>query len=346
MRKTYTAYIGTYTYGESQGIYQLSLDTEKEQLMDLNLVAAIEHPPYLNITKDNRFLYAIKKEQDKGGVAAYGLHAPSELTYLNDCLLEGPPPCHLTTDSTGTYLFAASYDAGTVTSYQLLKNGHIDKVLSLIHHTGSGPNKERQENPHIHYVTLTPDEKFLCVVDLGIDQVVIYKINQGYLEFFSKVDFPAGSGPRHMTWHHDGNHAYVLTELSAEVMVLDYHEGRFEIVKIHPVLPPDFTGHNQASAIHFSPDGNHLYTSNRGHDSLAIFKVDPMSGALTFIDHVFTEGEIPRDFQIDPSGEFMLIAHQTSSNILLFKINKDTGYLSRTPVTISIPNPVCIKFLD
>ncbi|MCM0646881.1 lactonase family protein [Clostridium swellfunianum] len=347
MKTKFKAYVGTYTNGESKGIYSFILDTSSQKLDNIRLEAELGNPTYLTITSDNKYLYSVVKSGVAGGVSAYKI-GDEKLCLLNSQLSEGSSPCHVSLTRTNDYLFSANYHKGEVAAYPLDKGGTVAEICSLFIHGGSGPNKARQEKAHAHYAALAPDEKYLCVIDLGIDKLVVYSFNSNKLEKHKEISFKPGCGPRHMAFHPNGKFAYVLTELSAEVAVLNYSktDGTFEILEYISSLPTNFMGENTGSAIHVSQDGNYLYTSNRGHDSIAVFKISQETGKLEVVQHISTEGSGPRDFALTPDGNFLIAANQNSSNLVPFSIDKSTGKLSRVGDIVSLPNPVCIKFIS
>jgi 6-phosphogluconolactonase len=348
--KKHIAYIGTYTTGESKGIYKLTLDSSSGNMEDIKLVAELDNPTYLAIDKSNRYLYATIKKGDEGGVAAFSIHpSTGNLTLINHQLSSGSAPCHISLANNNKYLFSANYHKGLLEAFPLKEDGSIEAASSSVLQSGFGPNKERQEKAHTHYVTLTPDQKYLCATDLGTDELVVSSFKNGSLTKSEELSLhlSPGSGPRHIAFHPNKKYAYILTELSSEVIALEYSEAdsNFKILQYIDALPEDFTGESIGSAIHISPDGKHLYTGNRGHDSIAIFKIAP-SGLLELISHIPTGGNHPRDFEISPDGNFILAANMNSNNILCFSVDKNSGMLSKQGSEINIPNPVCIKFIN
>lgn len=343
------AYVGTYTNGESEGIYSFTINLASGEIANIKLEAKLDNPTYLNITKDNKYLYSVMKAGNMGGVAAFAINGSVDgLKHINHQLGEGSSPCHVSLDNADKYVFSANYHKGEALAFPINREGALSEASALVIHEGSGPNKERQEKPHAHYSSLTPDNKYLCVVDLGIDKLLVYAFNNGTLSKYSELAFKAGSGPRHMEFHPDGKFAYLLTELSSEVVALDYNkeEGTFSILQYISALPADFTQESAGSAVHVSPDGKYLYASNRGHDSIAVFSIDSSTGKLQLIAHTPTEGSGPRDFTIVPDGSLLIAANQNSSNIVPFSVDKNTGTLARIGDIVSISNPVCIKFLN
>lgn len=352
----YVAYVGTYTSGKSEGIYTFNLNTETGSLEKTGEPIKIDNPSYLALDKDRKYLYAALENgsfngEYGGGVAACSIEkGTGKLKLLNSQPTKGMWPCHLCTDSINKHLFVANYKEGTLTVFPVNEDGSINSLSSIISHSGSGPNKERQEKAHVHYVILTPNEEYLCAIDLGIDSIMLYKFDQEQETLTSAkdltVNIKSGSGPRHMEFHKDKKHAYLVNELSSEVAVLKYSpsDSSFEVIQYISTLPEGFDGISTCAAIHISPDGNFLYASNRGDDSIAIFSIDKTTGMLKFITTTSTKGECPRDFRIDPSGKFLFVANQDSNTIVPFEINPSTGLLTPLDSIVSIEKPVCIIF--
>ena len=356
LENRYYAYIGTYTHGKSKGIYVFHFNTITGKLELAGTSSELENPSYLCISKDNRFLYAVMETEvyqgkSGGAVAAYSINKQTGmLGLLNIRPTKGKDPCHLSTDSHNRFLFAANYSDGTLTVFPLEKDGHIGSMSAIIRHKGSGQDKVRQEEPHMHYAALTPDEKYLCAVDLGLDKINVYDFSPNYgcpstAEKLS-VNIKPGSGPRHMEFSPNGNFAYLLTELSSEVVVFKYDStgGGFDHIQTVSTLAADLEASSFCAAIHISPGGEYLYASNRGQDSLALFKTDQDSGMLELISHISTRGKTPRDFAIDPSGRFLLAANQDSDTLVTYAIRPESGKLELSGNTLEIPSPVCIKF--
>jgi 6-phosphogluconolactonase len=346
--KHYTGYIGTYTKGDSEGIYSFTLDTDNRTIVDVKVAAKLENPTYLTISSNNRYLYSVVKEGDTGGLAAFSIKDNGELTAINNQFSEGASPCHVSVDSKNNYVFSANYHKGTVESALLnQEDGSVQPAVSIFKHEGSGPDP-RQEKAHTHYAGVTPDEKYLAVVELGTDALITYKVNDnGTLEKVSLLPIKAGSGPRHLAFHPNGKYAYIMTEFSSEVIALHYNpeNGHFTEIQYISTLPEDFTENNQGSAIHISADGRFVYAGNRGHNSIALFQINQESGELSFVEHTSTEGDWPRDFEIDPSERFIVASNQESSNIVLYSRDEDTGRLTLLQSDITVPHPVCVKFL-
>ncbi|WP_053220148.1 lactonase family protein [Virgibacillus senegalensis] len=340
-------YIGTYTNGDSLGIYSFSLDQSSGEVSILADAAHTEKPTYLTISKDNRYLYSVMQEEKGGGAAAYAIGENGTLSLVNKQVSEGAAPCHISIDRSNKQLVTANYHKGTVDAYTVdPETGAIEPASSSVEHAGSGPH-ERQEKPHVHFSGYTPDEQYVIVVDLGSDTIKTYTINEKKLEEINSFSTKPGSGPRHIVFHPNGKYAYVMTELSNEVIVLAYDQtnGSFTQLQSIYTIPDDFTENSQGSAIHISSDGRFVYAGNRGHDSIALFEVKEDGAALSFVEHYSTEGGWPRDFSLDPSEQYLLASNQNSSNLTLFTRDPETGKLELKQKNVTVPNPVCIKFL-
>ncbi|MDP4164226.1 MAG: lactonase family protein [Bacillota bacterium] len=343
-------YIGTYTKNGSEGIYSFILDMENAKIIDVKAAAKLGNPTYVTVSENNRFLYSVMKDGDKGGVASYAINGNThELQFLNSIVTDGASPCHVSVDRMNHNLFSANYHKGTVESYMINpEDGSLLYASSVIEHQGSGPDF-RQEKAHTHYAEVTPDEKFVAVVELGSDQLITYAIGEdAVLTEVNRLAVRPGSGPRHLTFHPNGKYAYIMTEFSSEVIVANYHakDGSFEEKQSISTLPETFKENNQGSAIHISSNGHFVYAGNRGHNSIAVFSVNPENGELSFVERVSTEGDWPRDFVLDPTEKFLIASNQNSGNIVLYSRDEQTGKLTLLQSDIMIPDPVCIKFLN
>ncbi len=349
MTTKFIGYVGTYTKGDSKGVYSFTFDADSAKITDIKAVANLENPTYVNISKDNQFLYAVMKDGEKGGVASFSINNKSgELTPINKQVLAGSSPCHVSLDSNRKYLFSTNYHKGTVESYLLdPATGSITPPVSMMKHEGSGPDP-RQEKPHTHFAGVTPDEKYVAVSELGTDCLITYQIGiDGSLTEVSRLPLKGGSGPRHLTFHPNKNLAYIMTEFSSEVIVLNYHpeNGHFTEKQYISTLPDDFKENNQGSAIHISSDGRFVYAGNRGHNSIALFSVNEETGELSLIDRISTEGDWPRDFSLDPTEKFIVASNQESNNLVVYARDTETGKLTLLQSDLTVPNPVCVKFL-
>ncbi|MEH7224075.1 lactonase family protein [Bacillus sp. JJ1566] len=344
----FIGYVGTYTKGDSKGIYSFTLDTDGKKIEDVKLVAELENPTYVTVSQDNRFLYSVVKDGESGGVAAYSIEGQTgELKPLNTDVAEGASPCHVSVNKANNQVVTGNYHKGTIELYSVnSETGSIESSLSVVAHEGKGPH-ERQEKPHTHFSGFTPDEKYVVAIDLGIDKLITYKVEDGALKEVSSLSVRPGSGPRHIAFHPNGKHAYIMTEISNEVVALSYDSsnGSFTELQTISTIPEDFTENSQGSAIHISKDGKFVYGGNRGHNSIAVFQVNEATGELTLVEMVSSEGDWPRDFVFDPTEKFIVGSNQESSNLVLYARDEQSGKLSLIDSDITVPYPVCVKFL-
>jgi 6-phosphogluconolactonase len=253
-------------------------------------------------------------------------------------------------DRTGKWLFAANYAGGSLAVFPVHADGSLGAASTFIQHKGSSVDPARQTAPHAHSVYVSPDNRFLLAGDLGLDHVMVYRFDaaKGTLTP-NRPPFAAlapGSGPRHLAFAKDGKFVYVLSEMAATVTAFRYDAGagRLEQTQSISMLPADYTGAKSGAEIFVHPSGKFLYASNRGHDTIAIFRIDPVSGALTAAGQVSTQGKTPRNFAIDPTGGFLLAANQDSGSIVVFRIDQSTGALTPTGDVLKVPAPVCLVF--
>jgi 6-phosphogluconolactonase len=270
---------------------------------------------------------------------------------LNQVPSGGADPCYVSFDQTGKYLMVANYTGGNVSVFPIAPDGRIGLASAFVQHSGSGPNKERQEGPHAHYIATSADNRFAFAVDLGLDEVVVYRFDpaKGSLTPndppFAKL--APGAGPRHLAFHPNGKFAYVLNEVNSTVTAFAYDakNGAFSSLQTLSTIPKDFTAHNDTAEIVVHPSGKFLYASNRGHDSIAEFNIDPVKGTLTLAGDFSTRGKTPRNFALDPTGKVLLAANQESNNIVVFRIDQFTGALAATGQVAQVPAPVDIVFV-
>lgn len=350
-------FVGTYTNGDSRGIYKLVFDHNTGLLDDLQLVAVAENPSFLAIHPSGNWLYAVNElmtyeGEESGAVSAYAI-APQtgELLLLNKQPSLGGAPCHISVDAEGKWVLVANYMGGNVVVYPIEEGGVLGRLASQVNHEGSSVNPKRQEAPHAHSVTLDPENGRAIVADLGLDQLLSYDLNidTGELRPASEphANTEAGAGPRHFAFHPDGNHAFVINELDSTLSSLRYDvpTGGFTVLDTISTLPTDFHGTSYCADLHVSPDGRFVYGSNRGHNSIVITTFDESSGALEAIAFESTRGKTPRNFTLDPTGAFLLVANQNSNSVFVFRVNKETGLLTSTGQRTEVPTPVCLKFV-
>ena len=349
-------YVGTYTGGKSQGIYVSKLNPTTGALAPAEVAAEIKNPSFLAIHPSQKFLYAVSEVSDSagkptGGVSAFAVDSTTGiLKLLNQQSSQGAGPCHLVIDRTGKNALVANYGGGSCASLPIGDDGRLAEASAAIQHKGKSVNPGRQDGPHAHSVNLDPSNRFAFVADLGLDQVLIYRFDaiKGTLAANDPPFAPvaAGSGPRHFAMHPSGKSAYVINEMANTVTVFAFDATRGSLQELQSVstLPPDFKGTSHTAEVVVHPSGKFVYGSNRGHDSLAIFAVDPATGKLTSRGNQSTGGKTPRNFAIDPSGKWLLAENQDSGTIVVLGINPETGALTQTGHSLEVPVPVCVRF--
>ena len=348
--KTYDLIIGSYTSGKAKGISVYRFYTESGRVAYLNEIRDVSNPSYLTVSKDNKFVYAVN-ENDAGEVSSFAFEPKTgALKFINKQSTLGGAPCFVSIDKKQKNLFIANYSGGNIAVLPLNEDGSIAPATQTIRDSGHGPNKDRQEKAHVHTAVLSPDEKYVLYTDLGTDKINITKYKGGKSNPIVPAD-PAfvkvtpGYGPRHLAFSADKKNMYLITEMGSSVVVFDYNNGKPKQKQDVTLLADGFKGTTGAADMHISPDGRFLYATNRGDaNDITIFSVDPETGMLTFVDRRPTNGKGPRNFVIDPTGSFLLIANQNSDSVSIFRIDKNTGKLSETYNRIDIGNPVCLQF--
>lgn len=355
--RRFLVYIGTSSNSAGTGIYVCRFDAEKGELAAPRLAAEIVRPNFIAIHPNGKFLYAVSdsgfSESEKGGcTCAFSIEAGTgNLTFLNKVSSGGDVPCHITIDKIGTCVLVANYSAGTVSAFPIQADGHIANAAIIIQHTGSSVDAERQKSPHPHSITLDADNRFALVADLGLDQLLIYRFNPNSCTLTPHcppwVSLKPGSGPRHIAFHPNCRYVYVINELANTVTAFNYDTAGAVLSEIQTIttIPKDYKGETYTSEIQIHPSGKYLYGSNRGHNSIAIFEIDKDKGVLTMVDIQPCGGKWPRHFGIDPTGKWMLIGNEQSDQISLFGIDSKSGKLTQTGISISVPSPVCIRFM-
>ena len=333
------AYIGTYTNGASEGIYKLCLDTDEGSIEDLSPVARFGNPNYLCIHKNK--LYAVGNPfslDTLGGVASYNIEKDFSLKLTGASLLQGKKPCHVNIIPHKALIISSNYHEKSLNTYSLNEDFDIDKSLSAFYH---------KDNSKMHFASMTPDKRFICAVNLGMDRIELFKIKEdNTLDYIENLSFQCdkGCGPRHIEFSKNGKFAYVICENSSEIIILKYlgHEG-FKLVQYLHVLPNGFGGQNFGSAIKISPCNKFLYVSNRGFNGISAFRINEENGSLCLINHYSSHGSFPRDFEISPCNRFLIIANEKSDNLTLY-LKKEDGTLKLIKNDLFIPSPTCIKF--
>lgn len=340
--------IGTYNEPGTPGIYCYRLNPATGELVGQNSSSEGANPSFLAFHPNGKYLYAVN-ELDNGLVSAFALDARSgQLTLLNRQFSHGSLPCHLSTDRQGKFLLVANYGNGSLAVYPLQADGKIGEAIQTVQHEGSGANPGRQEGPHAHFVTVTADNRFALCCDLGIDKVLVYRLDsdRGQLTLNDEVVLKPGAGPRHLAFHPTGRYAYVINELDSTVAVFAYaaETGSLTGLQTLSTLPEGYTGENTTAEVWVHPSGRFVYGSNRGHDSIVIYAVEEATGQLTLVGHTSTRGKSPRSFIIAPSGTLLLAANQDSNTVTTFRLDPQMGRLSDLKVTVGLPQPVCLLF--
>jgi 6-phosphogluconolactonase len=359
--RKYLVFVGTYTTKtESKGIYEYAFDADTGKLTPMGVAAETRDPSWVAVHPSGKYVYAANEAGKASTVSAFTVDAKSgKLALLNRIPSLGEDPCYLAFDNTGKYLLVANYSSGTIAVFPILADGRLGEHTAFVKDQGTtGPNKKRQEAPHAHWIETTAHNHFVYVADLGLDRVLIYTFDatKGSLtpgEPLNTKDaadrgatLDPGAGPRHVAFAPDGKFMYVLGELQSTVTVFaaDAQETYPRVQQIS-TLPKGFAGRNDAAEIAVHPNGKFLYASNRGHDSIAIFAIDPAKGTVRSVAHVLTGGKEPRHFAIDPSGKYLLAENQLSNNVVVFKIDLATGGLTSTGQVVEAPSPVDLTFL-
>jgi 6-phosphogluconolactonase len=351
-------YAGTYTGGKSKGIYLLRFEPITGQLNMVGLAAESANPSFLALHSYKPWLYAVNEIDDFGGkksgaVSAFAIEPGTKmLRLLNQQPSQGAGPCHLVIDRAGQYVLTANYGGGSVVVLPIRFDGGLGQSTAFFQFEGSSNvNSSRQEAPHAHSVNVDMANRFAAVADLGQDKVLVFRFNpmQGTLRANNppSVSVKPGAGPRHFAFHPNGQFAYVINELNCTVTVFDYNgdSGMLREIETVSTLLEKFKPGYSTAEVQIHPSGRFLYGSNRGHDSIAVFSIDPQSGRLTLRQNQHTEGKTPRNFGIDPSGTYLLAANQDSDTIVVFRIDQLTGRLAPNRTKCDVPRPVCVKFL-
>ena len=351
-------YVGTYTQKGSEGIYVYNFDAETGKLSRLHTVKNVVEPSYLTIDKARKYLYAVNETEEyegkkSGAVSAFAIDQKTgDLRFLNKVPSLGGAPCFITVSENEKYALVANYLGGNVSVFPIEADGKLGASIDLEQHNGTGPNKNRQEAAHAHSINLDDNNRFAIACDLGVDKIFIYEFDarNGKLKpnpNQSVYQTKPGAGPRHFAFHKNGKFAFLINELDTTIssLAFDAKKGTLQEIQTVPTLPENFTGENTCADIHTSPDGKFLYGSNRGHDSIVVYKIDEKTGRLNYVEHASTGGKTPRNFTIAPNGKFLLAANQNSDSIIVFRIDEKSGKLTKTENKAEVSMPVCLKLI-
>ena len=340
-------YAGSYSDKDSTGIYVFEFDMKKGTISKVIHSYKISNPSFLSISNNKKYLFAIGENQE-GSVTSYKIDARSgSLSYLNTQRSGGSGPCHVVTDKNDNWCIIGHYGSGDGSVLPILSDGKMGLPTQTFRHVTD--TTQKSINPRVHSINITPNNKDVFVPDLGLDKILHFTLDSksGFLKPAPNpyTTLPKGSGPRHFAFHPQGKYVYCILEYTSKINVYKYQKEALEETSSVSTLPENYSGKNYCADIHVSPDGRFVYGSNRGHNSIAIFSVNKISGALTFAGHQSTFGDFPRNFVIDPSGNFLLVANQKSNNIQIFRRNLHTGVLTHIQEVKDIHKPVCLKYL-
>lgn len=343
-----TFYVGTQDKGANSSITRCELNLASGQITLIDTINKSVAPGYIAISPNKRNLYAISSDNK---VSAYAIEPDRKLKFLNSEPSEGAGPCHVSVHPTGKMAFVSNYGGGSFSAYNIADNGRLSAPVYKEQYTGTGPNTKRQDKAHAHFATATPDGRFVYVTDLGSDKVMNYAVdvNTGKLTpneaqpFFSGKP---GAGPRHLIIHPAGKRLFLLNELDATVTACSVDKkGVIKAIKTYPTIPADYAGPtNTSAAVHLHPNGKFVYVSNRGHNSITAFKI-LNNGELEMVDQQTKSIATPRDFNIDPTGKFMIVANQSSDNLVVYDIDPATGKFTFKHESIAVKAPICVAFL-
>ena len=344
-------YIGTYTQGDGRGkgIYSFTLDLKSGRAENISLAALSENPSYLALSHSGKYLYAVNETgnfegKPSGAVSVFFVGEKEKLSFIKQVLSGGKDPCHIALNKKNTHAVVSNYTSGTISVFPL--ENSLEDSCQIIQLNGSGKNKARQESSHAHFFMFDNNCDYGFACDLGSDCVNIYSFNENVkdpLKEFSSYTCVSGAGPRHAVFNNNYKTVYVLNELNSTIDVLEYN-GKGNVGKKQSISSlQDFPSTaNTTAAIKISPCGNFLYASNRGHDSISVYKIAE-NGLLQFTDTIPSGGKTPRDFAVDPSGNFLLACHQDSDNLVIFRIEKNSGLFQKV-YEYEVPSGVCIIF--
>jgi 6-phosphogluconolactonase len=347
--------VGTYTGARSEGVSAFRFDPATGALTPRGLAARSKNPSFLALHPNKRWVYAVNETEDgpgrSGTITAFALAANGTLTAINEQPSRGGGPCHLAIDAGGRFVFVANYTGGSIAMLPIETDGRLGPATAVMQHKGSSVNPKRQEGPHAHDVVVTGDDRFVLAVDLGLDRVAVYRLDGPHKTLTAHVPAFAsvtpGAGPRHAAFDRTGRHLYVINELTNTISTFDWNATRGVLTPVQEVstLPDKVTITSNTAEIQVHPSGRFLYGSNRGHDSLALFSIDPGTGRLTASGHTPTGGRSPRHFAIDPSGKWVIAANQKSDSLVVFAIDAATGRLTPTGAPATVGSPVCVLFV-
>ena len=349
-------FISAFAPGDKSAIHAFQFDVSKGALKPLHRTVEIQNPFFLAISPDKRFLYAINAEKFGGEkdefVAAYAIEGRTgKLKHLNQQSTRGTASCYVDVDATGKTVVVANYSSGSVASLPVQKDGSLAEAASFVQHSGSSVDPERQKGPNAHSIVISPDNRFALSADLGIDKILIYrlsattaKLTDNEAQPFAKMQ--PGSGPRHLTFHPNGRRVYVINELKNTVTFFDYAADSGTLTERQTIstLPAGFTGKSYCADLKITPDGRFLFGTNRGHDSIAVFRIAD-DGQLSLITIQPSLGKGPQNLLITPDGQWLLCANMPGNSVIVFRIDSKTGNLKAAGEPVAMPMPSCIRWV-
>jgi 6-phosphogluconolactonase len=351
-QKNYYLLVGTYTKGKSTGIHVYDFDPKNGSATIVDSVQT-PNPSYLAVAPNQKFVYAVSETQRgsfSGKVRAFSFDkSRRKLSFINEQPSVGDNPCYIVVDKTGKWVIVGNYTSGTLAVLPIGSDGSLGEAVSSSQHTGHGVNPQRQEAPHVHSTVLSPDNKYLFVQDLGTDKIIQYSFDDetGAIAPRDSVKLQDGSGPRHFVFHPNGKWAYLVQEMAGTVTAFDYQNGKLKNMQTVSALPAGYNQFFTSADIHVSNDGKFLYASTRDSANIiTVFTVDQQKGTLTAAGRQPVLGKTPRNFNFDPTGDYLLVANQNSDEVVIFKVDQKTGLLTDTGNRIDVGNPVCIKWIE
>lgn len=345
-------YVGTYTDGDSEGIYVYSMNPESGQLTLKHTVAGVDNPSYLTMHPNGKTLYAVNELMELngnpgGGVSTFNVdQSTGNLTFESQVNSNGGAPCYVSVSNDKKWLYVANYMGGNISVHPIAASGVAQVAKSTHQHEGTGPSS-RQEAAHAHSVMPMPQSDYVLSADLGADRIMVYKTDEANgLSKSSEIEIVAGAGPRHMAFHPKRNQLFVINELNATINAYDVDKatGGFTLTQSVPTLPENFDGDNTCADLHVSADGRFIYGTNRGHNSIVVYEINSETGQLTYVEHVSCGGDWPRNFTMSPDERFLLVANKKTNNIVVFNRDQSTGKLTPAGIEASVPSPVCLLF--
>jgi 6-phosphogluconolactonase len=349
-------FVGAYAGKPDEGISVYTMCDQSGKLTQTTVLGGQKNPSFVEVHPSGEFLYAVNEignfeGEKQGAVSAYSVDPKTgNLTLLNQQPTKGASPCHISISKDGKSALIANYTGGSVASYRIGDDGKLSPPVSFHQHEGSSVNPSRQKGPHGHAINLDPSNQYAFASDLGLDKILIYKFDAktSQLKKHGFATVAPGAGPRHFAISSKGKFAYSLNELHSTItsFAFDSKKGTLSPFQTISTLPTGYKGGNSTAEIKIHPNGKYLYSSNRGHDSIAVFKIHEKLGTLTPIQEQKTGGKTPRNFNITPNGKFLVAANQGSNDITVLKLDPQTGLLTPTSHRVETPRPVCIRFLE